>query len=564
MTLSKHFRLLLLVLAAALGALDSWSSRHSLNPMGVSYLDMGDAFVRRDWQTALNGLWSPLYSLPLGLLVRVLKPSPSAEFPLVHFANFLIYLTALFAFGLFMRELIRWQSENRDSVSERRAIALPEWAMVALGYAVFIWCSLGLIKMATTAPDLLFSVFVYLAFAVLLRIRRGLRDWPSFFVLGLILGVGYLAKNPMLPLAPLFILVGLFFAGGLRKAGVRSAAAVLGILLTAGPFTIALSASKHRFTFGDSGKLNYLWHVNRLPAFHWQGDDARYGTPRHPTRRIFENPSVYEFASPLNATYPPWYDPSYWFEGANTQFDFSQQATALRRNLATYWEIFTYRSNLALLGAFLLLGYVGRRNSIRNLLSEWWLPILSFAAFVLYLPVHVEPRYVAPFIPAMWLVLFAALRLPITERSKKLIKYAALITAMLIIFAQTTRSLSSFRSAFAARHQQEFLQLQIADRLNRMGIQPGHSVGAINFDPFWLAVVHWARLAHVHIIAEIPNVDSNTFATADESRRREVIDAFAKTGATALVAEHVPKNVTLPGWEQIGDTDYYVLKLNLP
>jgi len=160
--------------------------------------------------------------------------------------------------------------------------------------------------------------------------------------------------------------------------------------------------------------------------------------------------------------------------------------------------------------------------------------------------------------------LFAALRLPITERSKKLIKYVALITAMLIIFAQTTRSLSSFRSAFAARHQQEFLQLQIADRLNRMGIQPGHSVGAINFDPFWLAVVHWARLAHVHIIAEIPNVDSNTFATADESRRREVIDAFAKTGATALVAEHVPKNVTLPGWEQIGDTDYYVLKLNLP
>src|SRR5438094_868191 len=65
LTLSKYLRLLLLVLAAALGALDSWASRYSLNPMGVSYLDMGDAFVRRDWQTALNGLWSPLYSLPL-------------------------------------------------------------------------------------------------------------------------------------------------------------------------------------------------------------------------------------------------------------------------------------------------------------------------------------------------------------------------------------------------------------------------------------------------------------------------------------------------------------------
>ena len=561
---TKYLRLLLLVLAAALGALDSWTSRYSLNPMGVSYLDMGDAFVRRDWQTALNGLWSPLYSLPLGLLVRVFRPSPSTEFPLVHFANFLIYLTALFAFTLFMRELVRWQNESRDSVSEQRTIALPEWGMMALGYAVFIWCSLGLIKMATTAPDLLFSVFVYLAFAVLLRIRRGLRDWPSFLLLGLILGVGYLAKNPMLPLAPVFILVGLVFAGGLRKAGLRSAAAMLGIFLTAGPFTIALSASKHRFTFGDSGKLNYLWHVNRLPAFHWQGEEARYGTPKHPTRRIFENPSVYEFGSPLNATYPPWYDPSYWFEGATTQFDLSQQVTALRRNLATYREIFTYRSNLALLGGFLLLLCIDRRNSLRNLLSEWWLPILSFAAFVLYLPVHVEPRYVAPFIPPIWLTLFAALRLPVSESSKKLIKYVALITATLIILAQTTRSLSSFRSAFAARHQAEFLQLQVADGLNRAGIEPGQSVGAINFDSFWLAVVHWARLAHVHIIAEIPNTDSNTFATADESRRRQVIEAFAKTGATAIVAERVPRNVTLPGWEQIGDTDYYVLKLKLP
>src|SRR5438128_9466843 len=141
LTLSKYLRLLLLVLAAALGALDSWTSRYSLNPMGVSYLDMGDAFVRRDWQTALNGLWSPLYSLPLGLLVRILKPSPSTEFPLVHFANFLIYLAALFAFALFMRELMRWEDEGRDSASEQRTIALPEWAMMALGYAVFIWRS---------------------------------------------------------------------------------------------------------------------------------------------------------------------------------------------------------------------------------------------------------------------------------------------------------------------------------------------------------------------------------------------------------------------------------------
>src|SRR6266542_1198976 len=132
----------------------------------------------------------------------------------------------------------------------------------------------------------------------------------------------------MLPLAPMFILVGLFFAGGLRKAWMRSAPALLGLVLVAGPFIVALSAARHRLTFGDAGKLNYLWHVNRLPIFHWQGD-TRYGTPRHPTRKIFEHPAVYEFGSPLNATYPPWYDPSYWYEGATPRFELSQQMPAL-------------------------------------------------------------------------------------------------------------------------------------------------------------------------------------------------------------------------------------------
>src|SRR2546428_12912647 len=108
------------------------------------------------------------------------------------------------------------------------------------------------------------------------------------------------------------------------------------------------------------------------------------------------------------------------------------------------------------------------------------------------------------------------------------------------------------------------MQLQIANGINSIKIQPGQPVGTIIFDSFRLAIEHWARLAHVQIIAEIPNTASNTFATEDESRRRQVIEAFAKTGATAIVAERVPRNVTLPGWEQIGDTDYYVLKLKLP
>src|SRR5207237_9500603 len=112
LNLSRHARLPLLLLATLLGGLDCWTTRNTLNPMGVSYLDMGDAFFRGDWATAINGLWSPLYSLPLGLALRILKPSASFEFPLVHLVNYAIYLCALIAFDFFLKELIRVRRER--------------------------------------------------------------------------------------------------------------------------------------------------------------------------------------------------------------------------------------------------------------------------------------------------------------------------------------------------------------------------------------------------------------------------------------------------------------------
>src|SRR6185503_4018075 len=103
------------MLASVLGALDSWTGRNALNPMGVSYLDMGDAYFRADWATAINGFWSPLYSLPLGLAMRLIRPSPEHEFPVVHLVNYLIYLCALFAFDFFLRELMRAYKERNSS-----------------------------------------------------------------------------------------------------------------------------------------------------------------------------------------------------------------------------------------------------------------------------------------------------------------------------------------------------------------------------------------------------------------------------------------------------------------
>ena len=548
--------------------------------MGVSYLDMGDAFFRGDWSTAINGFWAPLYSLPLGVAIKIFKPPAWFEFPLVHIINFAIYVCALIAFDLFLKELIRVRRKRAPSRIDGCSVGLPEWVWQLLGYTLFMWSSLGLITLATTAPDMLVSVFVYLALALLLRTRRGAQSWRSFFILGLVLGIGYLAKAPMLPLSAIFLLVGIFWVGNLRKAARLATATLLGLVLAAGPYVAVLSAFKGHLTFGDSGKLNYLWHVNRIPFFHWQGGDPRFGVLAHPTRKVLNNPSIYEFGTPMNVTYAPWYDPSYWYEGATPRFDLKQQTTAVIASTRVYFEVFTYYSQLILLAGFLILLYVGRRGWLSELAKEWGLIVLPIAAFALYLPVHVEPRYIAPFICVLWLGLFSTLNLPDRKNqsltnapkslgsTKKLITCVIVAAASLVMLAVIKRSTyaaySSFTKTSRGGRSYSSVNLQVADALERRGMRPGDPVGLINFDSLWLPIVHWARLARVHVVAELPNTDSDAFAAADDSRRHEVIDTFAKTGAKIVVAAHVPENVTLPGWEQVSQTDYYILQLSQP
>jgi hypothetical protein len=533
--------------------------------MGISYLDMGDAFMRADWQTALNGLWSPLYAIPLGLVTTFFKPSVRWEFPLVHLINFFIFVGALFAFDFFLRRLVAWKNVQLDSTNKESTGSVPDWAIELLAYALFLWSSLGLITIQTTAPDLLMSIFVYLAFGFLLRIDQGDIRWKPFLLLGITVGLGYLAKAPMLPLGILFILVALLLTRSWRLAGQRFSVALLGLLLLAGPFIVALSISKNRITYGDSSTLNYAWHINQVPFFHWQGD-AIHGTPKHPTRKIFDQPAVYEFGAPILATYPPWYDSSYWYDGVTPRFNLAQHKRAALVNLKGYWELFTFGSHLTLMAGFVVLLFISRRNALNSFRSIWKLLIIPVAALALFLPVHVEPRYVAAFITPLWLFLFASLRPENGEQTKKRVSYLIIVVASLIILAQAGRSVTMAWAKVSGPSVRPIdqVQLEMADELIRRGLRPGDAIGLINYNPFWLPIVHWARLARLRVVAELPNTEAAGFSAADESVRREVIAAFARTGAKAVVADFVPDNVELAGWERIGETRYYVLKLGQP
>lgn len=569
------------LVAAVLGFLQAWGRRHHsgdgvayMGADGISYLDIGDAYWRGDWATAINGMWSPFYSWLTGLALRLVQPTPYYEFTVIQLLNFTLYLCALFSFAFFLRELKLFRhTRTSDDDGENTSNALPEWAWLIFAYAIFVWTSLSMNRVARTSPDVLVSALVFLASALLLRIRTRRAGWLTFALFGLTLGVGYLSKTFMFPLAFVFLASSLFADADWRRVVPRVALALLVFFAVAAPFVVALSRSKHRLTIGDTARLNYAWHVNGAqPFIHWQGEPIGHGTPAHPTRKLFASPALYEFGSPIISTYPPWYDPTYWHEGLTARVSLRQQLKAIARNVLLAYQFLFYRFFPgAVVAALFILFYMSRRSPreiARDVKAYWFLLAPALVASGFYLLVHFEQRYFAPFVVLIGMSLFASIRLPRGAEAQRLV--AALIFMTLAMFAlsigyYSARDLSAtvrdLASGQAARHD---VQWQVADELRRMNVMPGDKVAAIGNTMFNA----WPRLARLRVVAEISTRtgdDVEKFWVGDPSLKSRVIETFTGTGAKVVVAEGIPQWATnTDGWQRIGMTNYFVYFLSRP
>lgn len=339
--------------AVLLAAWQAWGSRHGLDPDGVSYLDLGAAWLAGDWAAAWNPYWSPPYAWLLGLAEWIAQPGPEGLAPMVYAVNFGVFLLALAAFRFLLARL---------------TLVEPHWAWLCAAYGIFLEATLGRISLARTTPDLLLAALLLFA-AGLAPERRG-------WALGCVLGLAYLTKAAALPLAPVIVLA----ASRDRRFVMRAAG---GFALAAGWWIVGLSLAEGRLTFGDAGRLNYAWNVLGVERPYFPAT----------AKKIFDHPPAYSFAEPFAVAYPPHYAPSYWYAGFSLWWDGPKQWERLRLSLPkTIW---------LLLGPHLLLlaMVLFRRKPSLPLL----LPAL--AGLAVYQPVFVAERYVAVFVALFWLSL---------------------------------------------------------------------------------------------------------------------------------------------------------------
>jgi hypothetical protein len=540
------------------GLLEALGHRFQTDFDGVNYLDVAGNYLRGDWHNAVNAYWSPLYSWILTIPLSLLRSSLYWESTLVHLVDFAILLASFAAFEFLLSELLRSPFVARSETSGTTGLSESAWRL--LGLALFLYASLFMALYNGNTPDLSVTIAVYAAAGLLLRVHSGRAGWASYICLGAVLGLGYLAKTAMFPLAFVFLSVALFSSPARMKAGAKILAAVFVFALFAGPWIAILSHSKGRFTFGDSGKLNYIGSPSTPSLSNSSTSAAPEANYVHPLPELDAHPPVLVFPAPVSGTFPPWYDPSYWNEGVRFHFSLDSQVQRLHQSYDAYWDILIAQGAfvLALLALFFSQGEGDLRLTAARLARVWplWLP--GFAALAMYALVHVEPRYVAGSVTLVWLALFASLRFPLETHPPRWV-ISIVLALFLATFLPLTRSLVS--DVHVILRPPPDANWEVAQELHDLGIPPGGTIALIGMPK---ETYYFAHLAQVRIVANVPPAGVDEYWSAPPEIRAHVRSLFIGAGAEAILAPEVPpgENAPGPGWVRMEYSPYWVMLLS--
>jgi hypothetical protein len=361
-------------------------SRFALNPDGVSYLDLMAAVRAGDMAHFVQGYWSPLFPLLIGVVDFVFHPDIDGMVLATHLFNIAATFAAIVV-------LICWA---------RRAVAAGgryELTFITALFAVFMLCSAGLPRVESVTPDvLLLALTTWLSYEL---IARGGERW---IVVGLLFGGAYLTKTSAWPWLLLAVPVRLWFApdGLMRRLVWRSTAVAAAVMSL---WVVPLSIHYGRPTLGSSGRLNFSWYIaansSRLP-------DSDRGAHRSYQGISLGNGGQVEeatFADASTWTYQPWGDPTAWQQGVLSET--GSMPSPLE--LLGYWgRMLGYTFGLWLgpmiAGVLLPLVWLQRRN--RRIMTTNHqggdrhaavVATLGALGLLQFVAVHTEPRLLAPF-----------------------------------------------------------------------------------------------------------------------------------------------------------------------
>jgi hypothetical protein len=220
--------------------------------------------------------------------------------------------------------------------------------------------------------------------------------------------------------------------------------------------------------------------------------------------------------------------------------DLRRQITHSFQNLHSYWLT---ADNGVLWAGALALAILGASRPLKGWLppSLFWIVLWPLAMLATIASVHLETRYLAPFV----VLLVVGVCAPLARRSGSAANAALLALSIVIILPVAVLTCDSVLAIVDQRttHFRSDDQ-QIADALSALGVKPGDRIATVgnSFDAYW------AHLAGVRIVAQAP--DKDEFWKADQKQQDELVEQLRSVGAKALVARSEGEPAR-PGWQEL-------------
>jgi hypothetical protein len=565
----------------------------------IAYMDIGDLLRAHQWAGIVNGYWHPMYPAFLSLGHFLFRATLVTELRSYYLVNFVIFLMEMLAVVTFTDAIVRLRTALQPPASHIDFL-LDRYPLRYLGLALLVIASQRELSLGKVRPDALLQAFLLFALAALLT-HLATNRLRYAALMGLALGCAYLTKSFAFVLAFLCILALVIYRWLWLKhspARILPAALVAFICfaVVAGPYVAALSSQKGRLDFGDSGSLNYAWYVGGTEKMHLQPyQTSQFGSAevhlKHPERELLHAPLILSYAALPYGTYPDWFDTTYFNDQIKPHFTFRGELPRAARNCVLVVRyLFNHPEALILLGFLTLLGprLTVRWNPHDPRTNSFWLvpTLLGVLIWSVYAIVNTEERYVTVAYLTIILTLFATLRLPNprpeptspSQPPNRILNLRRSASALIFLLALLTIG-ESLRTVLEDRRNLAVLdypggwysptQVHVADSLRSLGLQPGDTIACIGFtacldDPYF------ARLDRVRILTEIydPNTPVYPFL-ATLPNRDQAIAILRDQGARVLVADFGHARVSdsdpaFRNWQQLGDTTFYALPLNLP
>jgi hypothetical protein len=541
--MTSRARILIAALRAfvlVFGAAAVWLARDGMNADGVAYLDASDIYLSGGLPASGSGYWSPLYPILLAGARLVAGRDAARELAIAQGVNFLVFLAAFAALEYLVRE-VQWTTRERQ-----RGAPPNDTTWRVLVYALFGVATVGWVRLWTLTPDMTVVAIMFAAGGIGVRLASGRGRWLSAVALGLVLGLGYLAKAAAFPIAIVFLVTLGVLLRRRRGGPLHVSLAAVVLLVIAAPQIAYVSRLAGWPTFGDVGRLNYLWFVANVPgpvssAFplpaRLPSPTAKNQTltPLDPVRDA--HPAIYDIDVPIPGTLPIWYDAGHWYRGVSAPLRPVAIGRAVVRNARVYFELF----------GFLLVGGLAAALagplSVRMILGIRPSPIIAIpalAALAMYALVTVQPRYVAGFA----LLLFAGLVPPwATEALSRRLRTGlavGAVAALLLVTYQMRVDASYWRGSARTR-------ANVVNALASRGIGPGTRIGFIGeaYDAYW------ARTARLRFVSLVPLAETQAFWALEPAERAGVLRHMQQHGAQAIVAESPSLGVNIDGWERL-------------